>query len=84
MREVTERTKAVETGTVKLTGVNKDSIVKEARLLLDNPAYQSMVAAVNPYLDGRASQRIADFMARSHFSKTGAGARPRVPAIVSA
>ena len=65
MREVTERTEAVEAGAAKLTGVSKDSIVKEARLLLDDPAaYRSMVAAVNPYGDGQASRRIADGLLR--------------------
>jgi len=65
MREVTERTEAVDAGAAKLTGVSKDSIVKEARLLLDDPAaYRSMVAAVNPYGDGQASRRIADGLLR--------------------
>jgi UDP-N-acetylglucosamine 2-epimerase (non-hydrolysing) len=65
MRDVTERTEAVEAGTVQLTGVNKDSILKSASLLLNDPqAYQAMVAAVNPYGDGHASPRIADSLTR--------------------
>lgn len=59
LREVTERPEGVAAGTVKLVGTDKDTILNEASLLLDNPAaYQSMSQAVNPYGDGKASQRI--------------------------
>ncbi len=61
MRRETERPEAIAAGTAKLAGVEKDTIVKLASELLDNPeAYAKMAKAVNPYGDGHASARIAD------------------------
>jgi UDP-N-acetylglucosamine 2-epimerase (non-hydrolysing) len=59
LREVTERPEAVEAGTVRVVGTDRDRIVAEASRLLDDPGeHQRMARAVNPYGDGRASQRI--------------------------
>ncbi|MGC8810744.1 MAG: non-hydrolyzing UDP-N-acetylglucosamine 2-epimerase [bacterium] len=59
LREVTERPEAVEAGTVKVVGTDREKIVAEASLLIDRPEeYGKMAKAVNPYGDGRASQRI--------------------------
>ncbi len=61
LRDVTERPEAVKYGTVKLVGTNIDKIVSEANILLkDNDAYENMSKAINPYGDGKASERIAD------------------------
>lgn len=61
LREVTERPEGVEGGTVKLVGTDKDRIVAEtARLLEDIDEYERMAKAVNPYGDGKASQRIVE------------------------
>ena len=61
MRRETERPEAVAAGTAKLAGVDRGEIVRLASMLLDSPeAYASMAKAVNPYGDGRASERIAD------------------------
>lgn len=61
LRDVTERPEAVKYGTVKLVGTNIDKIVSEANILLkDNDAYEKMSKAINPYGDGKASERIAD------------------------
>jgi UDP-N-acetylglucosamine 2-epimerase (non-hydrolysing) len=60
MRDTTERSEAVDAGTVKLVGTDKARIVSEANRLLDNPeAYTAMSRAHNPYGDGHASGRIA-------------------------
>lgn len=65
MRDTTERPEAVTAGTVQLVGTNADRIVSEAaRLLRDASAYETMAKAHNPYGDGRAAERIADFLAR--------------------
>jgi UDP-N-acetylglucosamine 2-epimerase (non-hydrolysing) len=65
LRNETERPEAVEAGTVMLVGPDRDRIVKESRRLLDDrSAYDRMARAVNPYGDGRASARIADFLER--------------------
>jgi UDP-N-acetylglucosamine 2-epimerase (non-hydrolysing) len=59
LREVTERPEAVEAGTVKLVGTRRERIVEGAvRLLEDNKEYERMARAVNPYGDGRASEKI--------------------------
>jgi UDP-N-acetylglucosamine 2-epimerase (non-hydrolysing) len=59
LRDKTERPEAVAAGTVKLVGTNKERIVSEASVLLDNPAeYQRMARIHNPYGDGHASERI--------------------------
>ena len=63
MRETTERPEAVEVGTVKLVGTDKELIVKEALELIDNPkAYLTMSKAHNPYGDGKATERILKFI----------------------
>lgn len=64
LRRETERPEAVEAGTVKLAGVEKQTIVTMAReLLTDSAAYEAMAKAVNPYGDGKACQRISDAIA---------------------
>lgn len=61
IRRETERPEAVEAGTVKLCGVEYDAIVKETGILLgDEAEYNKMAKAVNPYGDGRASERIIE------------------------
>lgn len=61
LREVTERPEGVEAGTVQLVGTNKDRIVAATmRLLTDATEYNRMALAVNPYGDGKASQRIVE------------------------
>jgi len=63
MRDTTERPEALEAGTVKLVGTDTERIVQEAQRLIDDPkAYTQMSQAHNPYGDGKASQRIVDFL----------------------
>ncbi|GAB3562096.1 UDP-N-acetylglucosamine 2-epimerase (non-hydrolyzing) [Spelaeicoccus albus] len=60
MRDSTERPEAVEAGTVKLIGTDRERIVKEVSQLLDDPdAYAEMSKAANPYGDGFAAPRCA-------------------------
>ncbi|MCL6743423.1 MULTISPECIES: UDP-N-acetylglucosamine 2-epimerase (non-hydrolyzing) [Kosakonia] len=59
MRDTTERPEAVDAGTVKLVGTDRQRIVEEvSRLLHDNDAWQAMSRAHNPYGDGLACGRI--------------------------
>lgn len=59
LRNTTERPEAVEAGTVRLIGTDKDVVYAETkRLLTDQAAYDAMSNAVNPYGDSKASQRI--------------------------
>lgn len=63
MRDTTERPEALESGTVHLVGTNYDKIVSEVSTLLDDAtAYEKMSKAVNPYGDGLACDRIADYL----------------------
>lgn len=59
LRETTERPEAIEAGTAKLVGTNPRSLLEAASLLLsDRQAYERMATAINPFGDGKASDRI--------------------------
>lgn len=61
MRDTTERPEALEAGTVKLVGTNREKIINEVSTLLDDAAaYARMSQAVNPYGDGLACSRIVE------------------------
>lgn len=61
LRRETERPEAVEAGTVRVIGTEKDVIIAEAEeLLQEGERYHSMARAVNPYGDGCACRRIVD------------------------
>lgn len=63
MRDTTERPEAVESGTVKLVGTNRRRIVSETSALLTNAEeYSTMSMANNPYGDGKAAQRIVEYL----------------------
>jgi UDP-N-acetylglucosamine 2-epimerase (non-hydrolysing) len=63
LRETTERPEAVDAGAVRLVGVRAAAIVAAANELLgDAEAWQSMAVAINPYGDGRASERIVSIL----------------------
>ncbi|MEY8759796.1 non-hydrolyzing UDP-N-acetylglucosamine 2-epimerase [Chryseobacterium tongliaoense] len=63
MRDTTERPEAVDAGTVILVGTDKNKIVSETQNLLDDKnRYQSMSELHNPYGDGKACARIAEFI----------------------
>lgn len=61
LRRETERPEAVEAGTVKIAGVDKDVIISMAEELLENDeAYNKMAHAANPYGDGETSRRTVE------------------------
>jgi len=61
LRDTTERPEAIEAGTVKLIGTDKDRVYNETRLLLaDHSEYDRMANACNPYGDGQAARRIVE------------------------
>ncbi|MEG6614178.1 UDP-N-acetylglucosamine 2-epimerase (non-hydrolyzing) [Pseudoclostridium thermosuccinogenes] len=63
LRNETERPEAVAAGTVKLAGTNKENIINLATELLKNTdEYNRMAKAVNPYGDGKASERTVKAM----------------------
>ncbi|CAN5524362.1 UDP-N-acetylglucosamine 2-epimerase (non-hydrolyzing) [soil metagenome] len=59
LRTNTERPEAVAAGAAKLIGTEREDIVAAAKNLLESPAaYDKMALAVNPFGDGKASQKI--------------------------
>lgn len=61
LRDTTERPEGIEAGTLKLAGVEEETIYSLAKELLTNEEeYARMSKASNPYGDGFASKRIAD------------------------
>lgn len=66
LRKTTERPEAIEAGTGRLVGTDRELIVKEAaRLLTDEAAYTDMSNQINPYGDGRAAERIVDVLLKN-------------------
>ncbi|HEY9657954.1 MAG TPA: UDP-N-acetylglucosamine 2-epimerase (non-hydrolyzing) [Allocoleopsis sp.] len=59
LRETTERPEAVTAGTAKLIGTHPDNILNATAELFSDPiAYETMATAINPFGDGKASERI--------------------------
>lgn len=68
LRDTTERPEAVEAGTIKLVGTDKESVYRTAtELLMNETAYLAMSNAVNPYGDGLASDRIVQALRHEFF-----------------
>lgn len=66
LRTETERPEAVEAGTVKLVGINKENIVNIANELINNEeSYNVMAKATNPYGDGMACGRILEIIEKN-------------------
>ncbi|WP_158884492.1 non-hydrolyzing UDP-N-acetylglucosamine 2-epimerase [Amycolatopsis anabasis] len=65
LRELTERQEAVDAGCARLVGTDENRIVTAAHALLTGPELAaSMVAAGNPFGDGRAALRTEQALAR--------------------
>lgn len=63
MRDTTERPEALDAGTVLLVGTDKQRIINEVSLLIENKEHYLMMAkANNPYGDGKACERIIDVL----------------------
>jgi UDP-N-acetylglucosamine 2-epimerase (non-hydrolysing) len=63
MRDNTERPEGIDAGTARLVGTNTRVIKSSVELLLNNQSeYDKMAKAVNPYGDGKASEKIYDFV----------------------
>ncbi len=59
LRDTTERPEAVDAGTVKLIGTDRERVYEEAKkLLTDKAEYSRMAESINPYGDGKAAARI--------------------------
>ena len=59
MRDTSERPEGIEAGSARLVGTDIETIVVETQKLLDNDdEYKRMANVINPYGDGKASERI--------------------------
>jgi UDP-N-acetylglucosamine 2-epimerase len=65
LRENSERPEAVEAGSTRVVGTRREAIVEAASLLLNDAGeYRRMASVQNPYGDGRAAERIVQFLTR--------------------
>lgn len=63
MRDKTERPEGIFSGTAKLTGNKKENIVNGVTALIeDKEIHSAMARAHNPYGDGKATDRILDYL----------------------
>jgi UDP-N-acetylglucosamine 2-epimerase (non-hydrolysing) len=67
MREETERPEAVEAAMARLVGTDEEQIVAEATAALEAPGGKAAwyQPGLNPFGDGKAGARIADWLAGS-------------------
>lgn len=67
LREFTERVEGVESGSLKLIGTNRDTVLNEINHYLTNElSYNQMASSKNPYGDGNSSERILDDVKRMY------------------
>ena len=63
LRKTTERPEAVQAGLARIIGTNPTTIAEHVFDLLDDQCvYRQMALAINPFGDGRASERIAEVL----------------------
>jgi UDP-N-acetylglucosamine 2-epimerase (non-hydrolysing) len=66
LRETTERPEAIEAGTAKLVGTQEEKVY-QAMKELETEKYTQMSKASNPFGDGKASQRIVEFLKERYY-----------------
>ncbi|WP_231553144.1 non-hydrolyzing UDP-N-acetylglucosamine 2-epimerase [Novilysobacter defluvii] len=63
LRDTTERPEAIQSGTAKLVGTDREKIVEWTHALLFNEQQRrTFVSAINPFGDGKAAERIASLI----------------------
>lgn len=69
MRDTSERPEAIEAGTAKLVTTDPQIVISETQTLIsDTAAYTAMAHATNPFGDGQAAARIAEYLIKSEQS----------------
>jgi UDP-N-acetylglucosamine 2-epimerase (non-hydrolysing) len=70
MRDITEKPEGVEVGTARLVGTDAETIISQVELLLnDHRKNDRMAQAVNPYGDGKTSEKILAYIKDYYFSQ---------------
>ncbi len=63
LRDVTERPEAINCGITKLTGTNEREVFENTKEIIEDEAVRrAMIPDINPFGDGKASERIKDFI----------------------
>ena len=62
LREITERPEALESGWAELVGTSREAIVARAGWWLEKHKNNSLPSGVNPFGDGKASQKIVELL----------------------
>jgi UDP-N-acetylglucosamine 2-epimerase (non-hydrolysing) len=72
LRDVTERPEVIDAGAAKLVGTDSERIYLETKNLIeDSSCYYKMSNTSNPYGDGRAGERIVQFLLGRSVSEIG-------------
>lgn len=67
LRETTERPEGVTVGACKLVGTDSEHVIREAEILLNDPAARAkMIVKESPYGDGHAAIRIVNILKAYH------------------
>jgi UDP-N-acetylglucosamine 2-epimerase (non-hydrolysing) len=84
LRDGTERTEGLVSGTLRLVGTERASVRDGAALLLSNPAeHARMSRAVNPYGDGYAAHRIIGAILETEVASGTAWNQPAVAKVAT-
>jgi UDP-N-acetylglucosamine 2-epimerase (non-hydrolysing) len=79
LRDTTERPELITAGAGKLIGTDADTLCHEVLALLrDQPTYDRMARAENPFGDGHAARRIALLLGHA-LTSSQRGPPPAVP-----
>jgi UDP-N-acetylglucosamine 2-epimerase len=66
MRDATERPEGIEAGVARLVGTSREGIVSAATTILSDPQEAKKMQGENPYGDGKAAQRIVDYLLKAN------------------
>ena len=70
IRKKTERTESIDLGISKIIGTNEKDIIESVSNLIENKSnYNEMITNINPYGDGKASERIKDSILGRKFER---------------
>lgn len=66
MRDTTERPEGIKAGVIRLIGTSVEAILKHTVELLENiDSYHKMASNLNPYGDGKASEKLVNFLKKN-------------------
>lgn len=70
IRKKTERRESLNLNISKLVGTDRDEITKNVQKIIDNiNLYKKMIPKINPYGDGKASERIVNFILGKNYEE---------------